>query len=72
MFTGIVEHMGTIVAVSENDTTESGGNGWTVTVGDASCILDDCHIGDSIAINGIDFTPVQSSKQVTHFALFTH
>lgn len=44
--------MGTVVAVSENDTTESGGNGWTVTVGDATCILDDCHIGDSIAING--------------------
>ena len=52
MFTGIVEYMGTVVAVSENDTTESGGNGWTVTVGDATCILDDCHIGDSIAING--------------------
>lgn len=44
--------MGTVVAVSENDTTESGGNGWTVTVGDAACILDDCHIGDSISING--------------------
>jgi riboflavin synthase len=52
MFTGIVEIMGTVVAVSENDTTESGGNGWTVTVGDATCILDDCHIGDSISING--------------------
>jgi len=72
MFTGIVEYMGTIVAVSENDTTESGGNGWTVTVGDASCILDDCHIGDSIAINGMDFTLFQSSKQVTQSVLFTH
>jgi riboflavin synthase len=63
MFTGIVEYMGTIVAVSENDTTESGGNGWTVTVGDASCILDDCHIGDSIAINGMKFILFQPSNR---------
>jgi riboflavin synthase len=73
MFTGIVEHMGTVVAVSENDTTESGGNGWTVTVGDAACILDDCHIGDSISINGTSMsffvTPLQSSLAITHILL---
>lgn len=62
MFTGIVEYMGTVVAVSENDTTESGGNGWTVTVGDATCILDDCHIGDSISINGTCLTVTEFTK----------
>lgn len=54
MFTGLVEIIGTVVAVVEHDSTESGGNGWTITIGDAAAILDDCHIGDSIAINGIN------------------
>lgn len=52
MFTGLVEIMGTVSNIQEQDTTESGGNGWTITVSDATEILDDCHIGDSIAING--------------------
>ncbi|KAI7865494.1 alpha subunit of riboflavin synthase [Spinellus fusiger] len=56
MFTGLVEHMGTIIAVVEQDKTESGGNGWTFTVGEASKILSDCHIGDSIAVNGTCLT----------------
>lgn len=52
MFTGLVERVGTVVSVVEQDQSESGGNGWTITVGDAADILGDCHIGDSIAING--------------------
>jgi hypothetical protein len=52
MFTGLVERVGTVVSVVEQDQSESGGNGWTITVGDAADILVDCHIGDSIAING--------------------
>jgi riboflavin synthase len=52
MFTGLVEIMGTVSSIQEQDTTESGGNGWTITVSDATEILTDCHIGDSIAING--------------------
>jgi riboflavin synthase len=52
MFTGLVEIVGRVSSIQENDTSESGGNGWTVTVSDASDILTDCHIGDSIAING--------------------
>jgi riboflavin synthase len=55
MFTGLVEHVGTVVSVIEHDSSESGGNGWTITVGDAASILGDCHIGDSIAINGKSF-----------------
>lgn len=52
MFTGLVEIMGTVSNIQEQDNTESGGNGWTITVSDAADILTDCHLGDSIAING--------------------
>lgn len=52
MFTGLVEIMGTVSSIKEQDNTESGGNGWTITVSDAKEILNDCHLGDSIAING--------------------
>lgn len=53
MFTGLVEQIGTVIGVSPQDTSESGGNGWSITIGDAASILGDCHVGDSIAINGM-------------------
>ncbi|KAI9280380.1 alpha subunit of riboflavin synthase [Sporodiniella umbellata] len=56
MFTGLVEHLGVVSHIVEYDDTESGGNGWTITVSQASAILDDCHLGDSIAINGTCLT----------------
>ncbi|KAI9033949.1 alpha subunit of riboflavin synthase [Phycomyces nitens] len=56
MFTGLVERIGTVTSVIEKDSTTSGGNGWTVTVGDCAEILVDCHLGDSIAINGTCLT----------------
>ncbi|KAI8098143.1 alpha subunit of riboflavin synthase [Gilbertella persicaria] len=56
MFTGLVEIMGRVSSIKEQDNTESGGNGWTITVSDATDILTDCHIGDSIAVNGTCLT----------------
>ncbi|CAR28172.1 hypothetical protein ZYGR_0N06630 [Zygosaccharomyces rouxii] len=56
MFTGIVEHIGTVVEYKEFDDTESGGQGASVTITDCKPILGDCHIGDSIACNGICLT----------------
>ena len=56
MFTGIVEHIGTVAEYKELDESVSGGNGVSVTIKDASPILGDCHIGDSIACNGICLT----------------
>lgn len=53
MFTGLVEQIGTVIGLDPQDTSESGGNGWSLTIGDAASILGDCHIGDSIAINGL-------------------
>ena len=48
--------MGTVSAISEQDATESGGNGWTVTIGDAAPVLGDCKLGDSIFVNGACLT----------------
>lgn len=56
MFTGIVEHIGTVAEYKELDETLSGGNGVSVTIKDAAPVLSDCHIGDSIACNGICLT----------------
>ncbi|CAR23258.1 riboflavin synthase [Lachancea thermotolerans CBS 6340] len=62
MFTGIVELIGTVAEYKEYDTTHSGGGGVSVTVKDASPILGDCHIGDSIAVNGICLTVTEYSS----------
>ncbi|KAG9306518.1 hypothetical protein G9A89_004715 [Geosiphon pyriformis] len=56
MFTGIVEHIGTVLNIAQVDKTTSGGEGWSVTVGDAGTILADCRQGDSIAVNGTCLT----------------
>lgn len=56
MFTGIVECMGTIAKIQEMDMSESGGQGLSIVIKDCPEILTDCHIGDSIAVNGICLT----------------
>ncbi|SCW01147.1 LAFE_0D06128g1_1 [Lachancea fermentati] len=56
MFTGIVEHIGTVAEYKSYDETSSGGGGVSVTISDATPVLSDCHLGDSIAINGICLT----------------
>lgn len=38
------------------DKTESGGGGWSMTLDGCAEILNDCHIGDSIAVNGACLT----------------
>lgn len=45
-----IEHMGIITEVLDT------GGGRDMTIGEASPILDDCHIGDSIAVNGACLT----------------
>ena len=53
MFTGIVEHMGTVVEIQQLDTSSSGGGGWSMKVGDSEKVLVDCRLGDSISVNGM-------------------
>ncbi|KAL1921351.1 uncharacterized protein VTP21DRAFT_11067 [Calcarisporiella thermophila] len=62
MFTGIIEHMGTVVSITEIDASESGGGGWSMIIGDAASILGDCHIGDSIAVNGCCLTVTEFNE----------
>ncbi|CAK9782235.1 unnamed protein product [Cutaneotrichosporon oleaginosum] len=52
MFTGLVEHLATITHVEPaTASTEH-----ILTLGDAAAILDDCHEGDSICVNGACLT----------------
>ena len=43
-------------SIDTHDTTESGGGGWTITISNSAPILEDCHIGDSICVNGACLT----------------
>ncbi|GAB7349665.1 hypothetical protein MBLNU459_g0339t1 [Dothideomycetes sp. NU459] len=54
MFTGIVETIGTVADLVAQDASSGGGT--TLTISDCSDILGDCHLGDSIAINGTCLT----------------
>ncbi|OHF01033.1 riboflavin synthase [Colletotrichum orchidophilum] len=54
MFTGIVEEIGVVSDLNPND--ETGGTSLTITLPESSTLLSDCHLGDSIAINGVCLT----------------
>ncbi|KAF9092953.1 Riboflavin synthase alpha chain [Mortierella sp. GBA35] len=56
MFTGIVEILGKVTSIVPLDSSESGGQGFSITIGHAAEILGDCHLGDSIAVNGTCLT----------------
>ncbi|KAF4604884.1 Riboflavin synthase alpha chain [Pleurotus pulmonarius] len=50
MFTGLIEHLGTVHDIQRD------AGGCTLTISDSAPILGDCHIGDSIAVNGACLT----------------
>ncbi|KID88098.1 riboflavin synthase alpha chain [Metarhizium guizhouense ARSEF 977] len=54
MFTGIVEDIGVVSRLDNNDST--GGTTMTFTIPANSPLLKDCHEGDSIAVNGCCLT----------------
>ncbi|KAI9292349.1 riboflavin synthase [Neoconidiobolus thromboides FSU 785] len=62
MFTGLVEHIGTILDIKVLDTTEEGGNSHSLTIGNAGEILQDCKLGDSIAVNGTCLTVTEFNE----------
>ncbi|KAJ2744882.1 Riboflavin synthase alpha chain [Coemansia sp. BCRC 34301] len=64
MFTGIVECMGSVVEFAALDTTAAGGNGASLAISGAKQILGDCHLGDSIAINGTCLTVTEFADDV--------
>lgn len=53
MFTGLIEHLGTVSAIHQDD------GGCALTISQSAPILVDCHIGDSIAVNGACLTVVE-------------
>ncbi|WWD05500.1 riboflavin synthase, alpha subunit [Kwoniella europaea PYCC6329] len=55
MFTGLIEHMSTISAINDPSSSNST-EGFTFTISDSAPILGDCHIGDSICVNGACLT----------------
>ncbi|KND90176.1 Riboflavin synthase [Tolypocladium ophioglossoides CBS 100239] len=54
MFTGIVEEIGVVSQLDPNDST--GGTTLTFAIPSGSHLLEDCHDGDSIAVNGCCLT----------------
>ncbi|KAF8560101.1 Lumazine-binding protein [Imleria badia] len=57
MFTGLIEHLGTIASLHRD------AGGCTLTISDSALILGDCHIGDSIAVNGACLTVTEFDKE---------
>jgi len=56
MFTGLIEHLGRISNIAADS------KGRTLVIGNASPILSDCRIGDSIAVNGACLTVTEFNK----------
>ncbi|KAL7275854.1 Riboflavin synthase alpha chain [Rhizina undulata] len=56
MFTGIVETIGFVSELKKLDESATGGGGTSLTISGAGEILGDCHLGDSIAVNGTCLT----------------
>ncbi|KIL71529.1 hypothetical protein M378DRAFT_1019961 [Amanita muscaria Koide BX008] len=57
MFTGLIEHLGSVSRIDGDE------NGCTIVISDAAPILDDCHIGDSIAVNGACLTVTEYDEE---------
>lgn len=69
MFTGIVEIVGTVAEYKGLDDSMSGGNGVSLRVKGAKDILGDCHLGDSIAVNGVCLTVTEFTEDEVKFGI---
>ncbi|EGO51476.1 riboflavin synthase alpha chain [Neurospora tetrasperma FGSC 2508] len=75
MFTGIVEEIGEVTTYTPNDPLSKNGTTLTITLlpssssSSSSGLLSDCHLGDSIAVNGVCLTV--TSFTLTPSASFT-
>lgn len=54
--------MGLVSSIIPLDASESGGGGWSMTISESEEILNDCHIGDSISVNGACLTVTGHTK----------
>ncbi|KAG5296769.1 riboflavin synthase [Histoplasma ohiense] len=62
MFTGLVEKIGAVTSLEAQDETASGGGGTSLTISNCEEILTDCHLGDSICVNGTCLTVTAFDK----------
>ncbi|WWC68417.1 riboflavin synthase, alpha subunit [Kwoniella pini CBS 10737] len=65
MFTGLIEHIATVSSIqdpSSSSSTSNSNEGFIITLNDSAAILDDCHIGDSICVNGACLTVIEFDK----------
>lgn len=67
MFTGLIEHIGTVLEYAPVDSSESGGGGVSITIGDCAPVLVDVHLGDSISTNGVCLTVTEFDQEKTQF-----
>lgn len=67
MFTGLVEKIGTILEYNDLDSSEAGGNGVSMVIGECLEILTDVHLGDSISTNGVCLTVTEFDEARTKF-----
>jgi riboflavin synthase len=67
MFTGLIETIGSVLEFKAQDSSASGGNGVSITVGDCSQILADVALGDSISVNGVCLTVTEFDHDRTQF-----
>lgn len=51
-----------MTSLTSLDASSSGGNGTSLTISDCASILDDCHLGDSICVNGTCLTVTEFTK----------
>lgn len=59
--------MGTILSYETLDSSESGGNGVSMVIGDAAAVLSDVQLGDSICTNGVCLTVTEFDDARTQF-----
>ncbi|CAG8614243.1 11075_t:CDS:2, partial [Scutellospora calospora] len=51
----IVEHMGVVMEIQQLDLSTTGGDGWSMKIGNAEPILVDCKLGDSTCLTVTEF-----------------
>lgn len=67
MFTGLIETIGTVMEYNIMDSSDGGGNGVSIVIGDCSSVLHDAQLGDSMSCNGVCLTITDFNKERTNF-----
>ncbi|RKP37663.1 riboflavin synthase alpha chain [Dimargaris cristalligena] len=69
MFTGIIEQIGTVRQLNMPESVNLGDEGVTLVITQVGDLLTDCHLGDSICINGTCLTVTEMNSDSFSFGL---